>query len=384
MRLIPFLEQKPLYYDVIDYSRMPKAYECIKQYIKLPKIIHVVGTNGKGSTGRFLANILLNKGISVGHYTSPHIFKFNERIWVNGKNIDDKTLEDAHIKLQKILPENFIETLSYFEYTTFLAMLVFSDECEYVVLEAGLGGEHDATNVFPKILSIVTPIGYDHQSFLGNSIEEIATTKLNSITKEAVISRQYEEIVYDYAKKIATEKSAKLYFVENILLEYESEMIATYVKDNNLPGFQKINLQTAYCAAKILGFDDNIDIANLGMMEGRCQKVAKNVTIDVGHNKMAALAMVKYFNNKKVNLVYNSFKDKEFKDILHILFPIVKRVELLYMENPRKMATEEIIKICKDANVDITDFKNIKDDEEYLVFGSFVVVEKFMKGLRER
>lgn len=384
MKLIPFLAQKPLYYEIIDYTRMPKAYECIKQHLKLPKIIHIVGTNGKGSTGRFLSEMLFNQGLTVGHYTSPHIFKFNERIWCNGKNVSDEVLEAAHLELQSILPEFYNKTLSYFEYTTFLAILIFSKSCEYVILEAGLGGEHDATNVFLKVLSIVTPIGFDHQSFLGNSIEDIATTKINSITDQAVISTQYEPIVYEIAKKIAAEKSAKLYFVEDFLLDHEKESTLQYVDENNLPSFQVMNLQAALSAAKILGYDKNIDMKQLKTMEGRCQKVAPNVTVDVGHNKMAALAIVKYFNNKKVNLVYNSYKDKEYKDILHILFPIVKRVELLHIENPREMATEEIKKICQDANIYITDFKKIKDDEEYLVFGSFVVVEKFMKGFRER
>ncbi len=384
MTLCEYLKEKPLYYDEIDYSRMPRAYESIKKYIKLPKIVQIVGTNGKGSTGRFLANMLLQKGLSVGHYTSPHIFKFNERIWLNGKDADDDVLEDAHKKLQNLLSKEFLKTLSYFEYTTFLAILIFSEDCDFVVLEAGLGGEFDATSVFPKVLSIITPIGYDHSSFLGNSIEEIATTKINSITSVSLLSFQYEEVVYKVAKNIAEKNACKLYLVEDVLRNKDKKEIKKLIKEKSLPSFQKINLQTAFCAIKILGFDIDLQKIDLPILPGRCQKIAKNITIDVGHNIMAASAIVKYFKNKKIVLVYNSFIDKEYKSILDILFPIVKRIEVLHVENQRGMAQKEIKNICKQKKIEISDFKSINDDEEYLVFGSFIVVEKFMKDYFEK
>ncbi len=164
--LSEFLEKKPLYYDKIDYERMPRIYQKIKSALPTPKIIHLIGTNGKGTTGRFLASALLNKGLKVGHYTSPHILKFNERIWLNGADIADEILENTHNKLLVLLEKSDAERLSYFEYTTLLAMVAFA-ECEYVVLEAGLGGEYDATAVFPKELTLFTPIDFDHTAFLG-------------------------------------------------------------------------------------------------------------------------------------------------------------------------------------------------------------------------
>ena len=166
-KLGDFLSSKPLYYKEIDHERVHEAYARLKPHIKQLKTVHLVGTNGKGSTGRILAHLaalgfdkLSHRKLSVGHYTSPHIMKFNERIWIDGKNVDNTTLEKAHQKLQTLLLDRDSEALSYFEYTTFLAMLSFSD-CDYVVLEAGLGGEHDATNVFPKTLSIITPIAIE-------------------------------------------------------------------------------------------------------------------------------------------------------------------------------------------------------------------------------
>ncbi len=377
MNLSKFLEDKPLYYDEIDYERMPKAYESIKKKLNLPKIIQIIGTNGKGSTGRFLAHMFQEQNFSVGHYTSPHIMKFNERIWLNGKDVRDISLEKAHEKLQTILPDEFIKSLSYFEYTTFLAIIVFENKCDYIVLEAGLGGEHDATSVFPKVFSIITPIGLDHQYFLGNNLSDIATTKLKSITNKVLISQQYDDIVKKIAKKICDEKNAQLFFCDDLLSLEDKKYIEKYSINNYLPDFQKLNLTTAFCTMLLLGFKPNI--LNLTTLSGRCQKISTNITIDVGHNIMAATALLDTFRGKKITLVYNSFKDKDFKEILEILSPIIKSIEILNIENQRGMATYEIKEFCKTNSIPVSDFLKIDCKKDYLVFGSFVVVEEFLK-----
>ena len=132
-----------------------QSWNILKHHITLPYVIHIVGTNGKGSTGRYLAHILYEKKYKVLHYSSPHILEFNERIRINGKDSTNEQLESAHIKLQKILPINILNKLTYFEYTTLLAF-VLSDSLDYLVLEAGLGGEFDATNVVKNNLSLFT------------------------------------------------------------------------------------------------------------------------------------------------------------------------------------------------------------------------------------
>ena len=200
-----YLDEKPLYYDEIDYTRMPRVYETIKSHFNIPKIIHMIGTNGKGTTGRFLASSLDSIGYKVGHYTSPHILEFNERIWLNGENVSDELLDKTHINLQNILTKEDAYSLSYFEYTTLIAMLIYK-RCDYVVLEAGLGGEHDATAVFKKELTLVTPIDFDHEAFLGSTIEEIATTKLNAIDKNAIISSQKYKEISAIVKEISLKK----------------------------------------------------------------------------------------------------------------------------------------------------------------------------------
>lgn len=383
MQLELFLETKPLFYDEIDYARMPKAYQSIQSHFKLPKIIHLVGTNGKGTTGRFLAHMLLANGLHVGHYTSPHILKFNERIWLDGKDVDDVLLKQAHQTLLALLEPCMAQSLSYFEYTTLLAMSIFSKQCDYVVLEAGLGGEYDATNVFPKSLTIITPIGLDHQSFLGESIEEIAQTKINSATTDIVLAKQYDTKVYPIALRKSQELQSQLYCVETFFDEATKEALSAYGTKHNLPAYLQENFKTALCALNILGYDSNLKTFLPTVLQGRCQKLMPNITLDVGHNVMAAEALVASLGKKKVMLVYNSYKDKDFKTILAILKPIVEEILVIEIDSPRAAQKSDLYDAAKALKLPISSFSAIKSDKEYLVFGSFSVVEAFLKVLCE-
>ena len=383
MSLEDFLAKKPLFYKEIDYDRMPNAYKSIKEHFKLPKIIHIVGTNAKGTTGRYLASLLKHQGYKTGHYSSPHILKFNERIWIDGKDVDDEILERYHQKLQKLLHVSFLESLSYFEYTTLLAMLVFQDFCDYVVLEAGLGGERDATNVFEKELSIVTPIGFDHQEFLGNSLKEIATTKLKSIKNRALIAKQKYKEVYEISSKLLTKEKIDYFFVEDVLKD--DKEIDKFLDLKNIEGFLRENFKTAYAATKLLGVEIELkEDLKIYSLRGRIEKIRENIYLDVGHNLLSAKAISRYFSGKKVILIYNSFTDKDFKSILKELKKIIQTVEVIYIKSDREMANKEICRVCKDLEIECRDFKTIESDKIYLVYGSFLVVEKFIKDFFER
>ena len=258
MRLKKYLEDKPLYYDKIDYTRMPRIYKKIKTSLQIPKIIHIIGTNGKGTTGRFLVNALYLLGYKIGHYTSPHILEFNERVWINGKNSSNEVLEKAHQKLQQLLIKEDADSLSYFEYTTFLAMIVFS-KCEYIIMEAGLGGERDATAVFPKCLTLVTPIAYDHEFFLGSSIESIATTKLNAIQNSAILALQKYDEVYNIAQNLSIEKSLNIFKVDELLDEEDRGKIDQISKNLSLVEYLKQNLSLSIAALKFLKIKYDVD-----------------------------------------------------------------------------------------------------------------------------
>ena len=378
MTLKKFLQSKPLYYAKIDYDRFPNIYKKIKNNFKLPKIVHIVGTNGKGSTGRALAHMLHVKGLHVGHYSSPHITKFSERIWIDGSDIDDELLENSHQKLQILLSSEDRKALSYFEYTTLLAMLVFCDKCDYVVLEAGLGGEFDATNVFEKQLSIVTPIGFDHESFLGSTIEQIATTKLRSASGNLLLAKQYEKEVYELAHEQVEKTGSNLYLAQSLLSDEFYFALSIWVQNKNYPSFFKDNFSTAFCAYQLLGYEVDINLLDNLKLYGRCQKIAPNVTIDVGHNPMAARGLLDHFREKKVVLVYNSYNDKEYSAILEILKPIIKEVQILDIENEREVLRSTLEEVLKSLDIKHSIFNKIKKDEEYLVFGSFSVVESYV------
>ena len=392
MSLAKFLDGKPLYYKEIDYGRIIRAYDTIKGHLKPFKIIHIIGTNGKGSTGRFLAQILSQNGAKVGHYTSPHIFKFNERFWLNGEVASDGILEVAHERLQALLSDEYKIKTSYFEYMTLLSAVLF-EGCDYFVCEAGMGGVLDATNVFEKELSIFTPIGFDHTAILGNSIEEISRTKFEAMGARAVLSNDMNEASIAIAKEIASEKGATLSFPREILTKENLNEIANYADKFNLPEFLRSNLTLAYAAAKIL--DSSIDIKKLGALSlrGRCEKIDSNLYVDVGHNELGAKAVAKKFssnefNGKKITLVYNSFLDKDFKAVLAALKPVIEDVLLYHYHcEGRELGGELINKALNELEIshrefesrDMNDIKEAKNGKIYLAFGSFHLAEAFLK-----
>ena len=144
------------------------------------------------------------------------------------------------------------------------------------------------------------------------------------------------------------------------------------------------NFKTALCALKVLGYDIDLKTFLPTVLQGRFQKIFSNVTIDVGHNVMAAEALVKSLGKKKVMLVYNSYKDKDFKTILSILKPIIEEILVIEIESPRAANQADLYTVAHSLELPISSFSSIKNDKEYLVFGSFSVIEAFLKGIREK
>ncbi|MCF6340090.1 MAG: bifunctional folylpolyglutamate synthase/dihydrofolate synthase [Sulfurimonas sp.] len=382
MKLKRYLKNKPLYYDKIDYIRMPRVYKKIKTSLKIPKIIHIIGTNGKGTTGRFLANALYIIGYKTGHYTSPHILEFNERVWINGKNTSNEVLEKAHQKLQKLLIKEDSDSLSYFEYTTLLAMIAFA-ECEYIVMEAGLGGERDATAVFPKCLTLVTPIAFDHELFLGSSIESIATTKLKAIQNNAILALQKYNEVYNIAKNLGAEKSLNIFKVDELLDEKDRDKIDKISKNLLLVEYLKQNLSLSIAALKFLKIKYNIDNFKELPLFGRFTRLNENIILDVGHNQLAASSIVSELRGNKYIIIYNCYKDKDYKNILKILRPITLHVEIIAIEDKRIESAEILKTTIENLNMRYKSFRKIHPSNNYLVFGSFSVAEAFLREYNE-
>lgn len=372
--LCEFLEYKTLYYDKIDFTIVESSWKILSKKINLPFVIHIVGTNGKGSSGRFLAHYLNKKKFKVLHYSSPHIMKFNERIWINGNDVSDENLEFAHRFLQDLFPLELLSKLTYFEYTTLLA-LYLSKDFDYLILEAGLGGEFDATNVVVNDLSLITTIGLDHQSFLGNTVEEIAATKMRSVDNKMLIGYQvFDSVIktaYEVKKQILKERDRNIEIIE--VKEFDK-----YELSNKFASYLKRNLHLVIECLNELKIPIDVKLFDDVPLFGRCQKILPNVTIDVGHNPLAAHVIVKEFENKKITLIYNSYKDKDYEEVLKILKPIVSKIIIMPLEDKRIVEKDSLLKIIKQLNIINEESIKIEENEEYLVFGSFLVVEKFL------
>ncbi len=382
-----FIEDKPLYYKDIDHKRVHKAYALLKPYIRQPLTIHIVGTNGKGSTGRIMATLIHLSGKRVGHFSSPHILKFNERIWIDGEDIQDEKLEVAHQKLYTILGQDMSNALSYFEYTTLLAMVSMED-LDVMILEAGLGGEFDATNVCSKALSVITPIGIDHQDFLGESIEEIATTKMNSIYNDFVLALQSEKEVYKIAEQVVKQKIVKCYDVQNFKRDYlkKYKEVKTLLDSLEWASYLFENTLTALLALEKLNLPYEIEYLKKVKLFGRFYKILPNVTIDVGHNLLATKAIIKVLkkeHKEQMVLVYNALHDKDYANILKIFKPYIKRVEIIKIDTIRAVELELLEECLKGLDISFGIFNKIDKNEEYLVFGSFYVVETFLNKNRQ-
>jgi dihydrofolate synthase/folylpolyglutamate synthase len=287
------------------------------------------------------------------------------------------------------------DTLSYFEYTTLLALVVF-EQCGLMILEAGLGGEYDATNVCDKELSVISPIGIDHQAFLGDSIEAIAQTKIRSIQKRALIAPQPYAEVIEVAKKIAGEKKAVLYWsvqgsglgIQSSgrmlhLTQTESEYLGRVVRSKGWPAYLRENAVVALQALGLLEIPYEID--NLMTLElfGRFYPLAENIRIDVGHNPLAARAITAALKEPVV-LIYNSLDDKDYEAVLRILKPEVKRVEIIPIDSQRAATVDAIRTALERIGLPYSDFNGVIDREEhYLVFGSFYTVEAFIKMMKK-
>ena len=342
--------------------------------MKLPFVIHIVGTNGKGSTGRFLAHYLHKKNYKVLHYSSPHILKFNERIWINGYDVSDKDLENSHKFLQDLYEISFLEKLTYFEYTTLLAFYL-SKDFDYLVLEAGLGGEFDATNVIPNDLSLITTIGLDHMSFLGSTVEEIAATKMRSVDNKMIVGYQvFDEVIktaYMVKQQILKQRDRNIEIIE--IKDFDK-----YSVNEKFASYLKRNLHLVIACLNELKIPIDTKIFDDVPLFGRCQKIASNITIDVGHNPLAAEVIKKEFENRKVTLIYNSYADKDYMEVLKILKPIIKEIVIIKLDDKRIVNKEELKKVIEALNIPYNESIKIEEKEEYLVFGSFLVVEKFL------
>lgn len=293
------------------------------------KTIHIAGTNGKGSVSHSLASILQEAGYKVGLYTSPHLIDFRERIRVNGIPVSEeyviRFVEDfKHLNSKRIHPLS----PSFFELTTALAFKYFAEEkVDIAVIEVGLGGRLDCTNIITPILSVITNISFDHTQFLGNTLAQIASEKAGIIKHQVpvVIGETTKETRPVFENK-AKEMDAPIFFAEEIdrseCDQYEFELKGSY---------QKKNLRTILCATKRLPFIHPEHIQkgltnvckNTGLM-GRWQTLSTNPLIicDTGHNVGGWKYLAPQISSvpcDRLHIVFGMVDDKDIRNVLSML-----------------------------------------------------------------
>jgi len=301
------------------------------------KTIHVAGTNGKGSTSHMLSSILQEAGYNVGLYTSPHLKDFRERIKINGNLISKQYVVDFITKNRTFFELN---KLSFFEMTVGLAFKYFADEhVDIAVIEVGLGGRLDSTNIIKPELTVITNIGLDHTQFLGNTLKDIAKEKAGIIKpKIPIIIGEKQEEISDVFKSIASKNNSPIYFA--------SENIKETLKTDLKGIYQKHNVKTVFQSVKLLQ-KKNLNISEINIkngflhvvkntgLKGRWQQLQLNpkVICDTAHNKEGlyyVMQQIKLEKYQQLHIVLGVVNDKNLDAIL----PLFPKTAIYYFCKP--------------------------------------------------
>ena len=354
--------------------------------------LHIAGTNGKGSTAHLLASSLQEMGYMVGLYTSPHLLDFSERIRINGQVIAKEYVVDF---VQEHHSFFLSEQLSFFEITVGMALAYFeSKKVDYAVIEVGLGGRLDATNIITPQLAVITNIGLDHTEFLGDSLAEIAYEKAGIIKENIpVVIGEIQPETLPVFKAQAKEKNAPLHFAEKTLLpEFPLDLVGSY---------QEKNKHTAYKALQVLFAIDELPqkairgFAKVTMntgLRGRWELIDQQpeIVADVTHNAEGFITVIQQLKEKKIegelHFVLGFVKGKKMETIFS-LFPKNAHYYFCAPSIPRALAVEEVIKIAENHGFNAKAFpsptnalkmaRQVARSEDFIYVGgsTFVVAE---------
>ena len=350
------------------------------------KIIHIAGTNGKGSTSNMTHDVLMASGYKVGLFISPYLQEFSERIQINKNHIDKESLGRItgliKEKVEIMLKEGYNHPTE-FEIVTAIGFKYFEEQnIDFLVLEVGLGGRFDATNTISKsLISVITSISYDHMEYLGDTLEKIAYEKAGIIKEnnDVVIYPQEKNII-DVICEQAKLKNARVHLTnkDNIQLMHTDidGQTLTYLDKSvfNLENFninllgehQIYNCLTVLKILEILkekGFNITEDSIRKGFLSckfaGRFEIIQKNplIVLDGGHNingvEYFSKAIKKYFGDKKIILFYGMLKDKNPELVIDYLLDISKEIYTLTPNNPRAMSSDDLAKLIGRKNSSI-------------------------------
>ena len=327
------------------------------------KSIHVGGTNGKGSTSHMLASILQEAGYKVGLYTSPHLKSFTERIRINGDEIPKENVTSFIAKHQTFLKE---QQLSFFEMTVGLAFDYFANEkVDVAIIEVGLGGRLDSTNIITPEIAVVTNIGLDHVQILGDTLPKIALEKAGIIkpTIPVVVGEKQPEVEHVFLEK-AKALDAKIEFASDTNYEYATDLLGEYQKANVKTAITAIhNLDTFKASEKAIqkGLLHVVQNTNL---QGRWQilREAPKVICDTAHNKEGLQTVMQQLQKEtynKLHIVLGVVSDKDLDDILP-LFPTNATYYFCKPNIPRGLSADVLMEKASKYNLEGNFFESVQ------------------------
>lgn len=309
------------------------------------RAVHVAGTNGKGAVAA-----MLDACLGGGRYTSPHLVRLNERFFHHGAPVDDAILAELALRVEHAAEVD----LTFFEALTAVAFLLYSRfPDEYTVLETGLGGRLDATNICRSELAVITRVGLDHCDWLGGTLAEIAAEKAGIIKRGVpVVAGCNDEEVLDVIRRRAEELGAPFH--------YAPEMVDESELPKRLPlegAFNRENALTALAALKVLGASaDNIGKT---VWPGRFQRVGRFI-IDGAHNPPGARALVRSLEGRKVDLIAGFCGDKDVETVLGILKPSVRRAYAVPTVNPRSLPAQALQSKMRALGIEALAFSSLR------------------------
>jgi len=355
---------------IFGLTKVEGILEAIGNPHREIEAIHVGGTNGKGSAAAMMASILQKEGYRTGLYTSPHLIRFTERIKINGKEMEQEEVAELVGWMKERIDEAGVTPpFTFFDFTTAMAFLYFKQKMvDLAVLEVGLGGRLDSTNVIDPILSVITNIAKDHEEQLGRSLLKIAGEKAGIIKKgRPLITAATQPQVLRLFSKICREKGSACYRVGRDFLyvqngeqnfDYQGLHRKLWNISLNLGGpHQIVNATTALGAMEVLD-DLGYSVSNDAMIEalkevewpGRLEIVCSSprVVLDGAHNPAGVLAlkesMEKEFQYRHLNLILGVMKDKDIKSILHLLAPLAHHLILTRPHTDRAAPPAHLLK----------------------------------------
>lgn len=389
---LPFYQREGSIAYKKDIGNIIYATRHLNNPHKKFKSIHIAGTNGKGSTAHMLKSILMQSGLKVGLYSSPHLKDLRERIKINGKMISKKDIvsfvKENKKKFEKI-------DLSFFEFMVALSFDYFAKKkVDIAIIETGLGGRLDSTNIITPILSIITNISIDHTNLLGNTIEEIALEKAGIIKKNIPVVIGKKDNTKLIFNRIAHEKNSLITYSTN--KKYKSDLKGKYQTENINTTVTAISV-----LQKILDFKINSkDITN-GLLNtvnntgilGRWQTLKKKPLIicDIGHNEDGIKNIVQQIRSIKYRKLHFVFGTVNDKDIFKILFQLPKDARYYFCQAniPRAMNIKKLKKYASKYNLNGQEYENVKEalksaennsgsDDLIFVGGSTFVVSEIL------